>query len=57
MTEMQKEQIRAMRMQGIGYRAIAKAMGLKINQVQLFCKANGLAGTGELANLNYPIWC
>ena len=57
MTDAQKEQVRAMRMQGIGYRLIAKSLGLKINQVQLFCKAHGLAGNGELARLNYPIWC
>ena len=57
MTDAQKEQVRAMRMQGIGYRLIAKSLGLKINQVQLFCKAHGLAGKGELAQLNYPIWC
>ena len=57
MTETQKEQIRAMRMQGIGYRLIANELGLKINQVQLFCKAHGLAGPGELTRLNYPIWC
>ena len=57
MTETQKEQIRAMRMQGIGYRLIANELGLKINQVQLFCKAHGLAGKVELARLNYPIWC
>ena len=49
MTDAQKEQVRAMRMQGIGYRLIAKSLGLKINQVQLFCKAHGLAGKGELA--------
>ena len=57
MTDAQKEQVRAMRMQGIGYRLIAKSLGLKINQVQLFCKAHGLAGNGEIARLNYPIWC
>ena len=57
MTDAQKEQVRAMRMQGIGYRLIAKSLGLKINQVELFCKAHGLAGNGELARLNYPIWC
>ena len=51
MTETQKEQIRAMRMQGIGYRLIANELGLKINQVQLFCKAHGLAGPGELTRL------
>ncbi len=57
MTDAQKEQVRAMRMQGIGYRLIAKSLGLKINQVQLFCKSHGLAGNGELVKLNYPIWC
>ena len=57
MTDAQKEQVRAMRMQGIGYRLIAKSLSLKINQVQLFCKAHGLAGNGEIARLNYPIWC
>lgn len=57
MTDSQKIQVRAMRMQGIGYRAIAKATGLKINQVQLFCKANGLAGDSRLVGMNYPIWC
>ena len=57
MTETQKEQIRAMRMQGIGYRLIAKELGLKINQVQLFCKAHGLSGPAEIAVLNYPVWC
>jgi len=57
LTESQKLQVRAMRMQGIGYRAIAKALGLKINQVQLFCKAHGLSGSADLVKLNYPIWC
>ena len=55
MTDAQKEQVRAMRMQGIGYRLIAKSLGLKINQVQLFCKAHGLAGNRELARLNCPV--
>ncbi len=32
MTETQKEQIRAMRMQGIGYRLIANELGLKIKE-------------------------
>lgn len=57
MTDIQKEQVRAMRMQGIGYRVIAKSLGLKINQVQLFCKAHGLAGNAEIARMNYPLWC
>lgn len=29
MTDAQKEQVRAMRMQGIGYRLIAKSLGLR----------------------------
>ena len=57
MTDAQKEQVRAMRMQGIGYRTIAKTLGLRTDQVQLFCKTHGLAGNGDLARLNYPIWC
>ena len=52
MTDAQKEQVRAMRMQGIGYRLIAKSLGLKINQVQLFCKSHGPAGNGELVKLH-----
>lgn len=57
MTDVQKEQVRAMRMNGIGYRVIAKELGLKLNQVQLFCKAHGLAGSSDIAKMNYPIWC
>ena len=57
MTELQKMQIRTMRMQGIGYHVIAKELCLKENQVQLFCKAHGLAGDSNLVRLNYPIWC
>ena len=57
MTNVQKEQVKAMRMNGIGYRVIAKELGLKINQVQLFCKAHGLAGDNHLVDVNYPIWC
>lgn len=57
MTDEQKEKIRSMRIQGIGYRLIAKELCLKENQVQLFCKTNGLAGSADLTRLNYPIWC
>ena len=57
MTDSQKHQVRAMRMQSIGYKAIARSLGLKINQVQLFCKAHGLAGDNHLVDVNYQIWC
>lgn len=57
MTDEQKEKIRSMRIQGIGYRLIAKELCLKENRVQLFCKAHGLAGSADLTRLNFPIWC
>lgn len=57
MTDVQKEQVRAMRMNGIGYRVIAKELGLKLNQVQIFCKAHGLSGPSDIAKMNYPVWC
>jgi hypothetical protein len=57
MTDVQKELIRSMRLHGIGYRAIAKSLHLKLNKVELFCKTHGLAGDGWLVRLNYPVWC
>ena len=57
MTEVQKELIRAMRLQGIGYRAIARSLRLRLNKVELYCKTHGLAGDGWLVRLNYPVWC
>ena len=57
MTEVQKEMIRAMRMQGIGYRAIAKSLNLKLNRVELYCKTNGLGGDGTFVRLNHEVWC
>ena len=57
MTDVQKELIRAMRLQGIGYKAIARDLHLRRNQVQLYCKTHGLGGDGNLVRLNYVIWC
>ena len=57
MTDAQKELIRAMRLQGIGYKAIARDLHLRRNQVQLYCKTHGLGGDGNLVRLNYVIWC
>ena len=55
MTDVQKELIRSMRLQGIGYRAIARSLHLKLNKVELFCKTHGLAGgEGWLNRMNYP---
>lgn len=57
LTEIQKQQIFSMRMQGIGYHVIGKTLNLKENQVQLYCKAHGLAGDPSLVFLNHAVWC
>lgn len=57
MTDKQREEIRKLRLNGLGYKMIAKLVGSKENNVHEFCKAHGLAGSAELVRLNYPIWC
>ena len=57
MTNEQKTAIRKMRLQGLGYRATAATLGLKVHNVEEYCKSHGLAGDGALVKLNYPIWC
>lgn len=57
MTDAQKKLIRSMRMDGIGYKAIANSLGLNVDQVHLYCRMNGLAGDGTLVKANYSIWC
>ena len=42
MTELQAEQIRKMRTQGIGYRAIASVVGLSRDIVRNYCRAHGM---------------
>ena len=56
MKQEQKELIRSLRLQGWGYKRIAKELRLNRNQVQLYCKTHGLGGTGEFVKLNMPIW-
>lgn len=55
MKQEQKELIRSLRLQGWGYKRIAKELRLNRNQVQLYCKTHGLAGAGEFVKLNLPI--
>ena len=57
LTETQKQQILSMRMQGIGYHVIGRTLDLNENQVQLYCKAHGLAGDAGLVSLNHAVWC
>lgn len=52
MTEIQRVQIEALRMQGKGYKAIASAVGLSRDIVRNYCKANGMEGFGEAAAMN-----
>lgn len=52
MTEIQRAQIDALRMQGKGYKAIASAVGLSRDIVRNYCKVNGMEGFGEAAAMN-----
>ena len=56
MKQEEQEMIRSLRLQGWGYKRIAKELKLNRNQVQLFCKTHGLGGAGEFVKLNMPIW-
>lgn len=44
MTDLQKEQVRAMRLQGAGYVKIGQTLGISHNTVRSFCRRNGLDG-------------
>lgn len=52
MTQAQAVQIKALRAQGMGYKAIASAVGLSRDIVRNYCKAHGMEGYGEAAALN-----
>lgn len=52
MTEEQAGQIKVLRLEGKGYKAIASALGLSRDIVRNYCKANGLDGYGEFAAVN-----
>ena len=52
MTELQAEQIRKMRTQGIGYRAIASVVGLSRDIVRNYCRAHGMDGYASALTKN-----
>lgn len=52
MTDMQAAQVKEMRLQGMGYRAIAEALGLSRDIVRNHCKAKGMCGHVEAAVKN-----
>lgn len=48
MTDEQKRQIAKLRIEGLGYKAIAERLGLSINSVKSYCKRHQLE-VGEIA--------
>lgn len=52
MTDAQAAQIKALRTQGEGYKAIASAVGLTRDIVRNYCRAHGMGGYGEAVSLN-----
>ena len=54
MTEFQEKQIRDLRLQGTGYRAIASVVGLSRDIVRNYCKSHGLDGYASLCKKYRP---
>ena len=52
MTEFQEKQIRDLRLQGTGYRAIASVVGLSRDIVRNYCKSHGLDGHASVLTIN-----
>ncbi|AVP55283.1 hypothetical protein K144313037_17600 [Clostridium tetani] len=55
MTDEQKERIKHMRQQGIGYKKIANEIGLSRDSVRGYCRRNGLDGLGEEIAMQHKI--
>lgn len=47
MTDLQKEQIKTLRLQGIGYVKISDLLGISDNTVRSFCRRNGLGDAAK----------
>ena len=47
MTDLQREQIKAMRLQGISYVKSGETLGISDNTVRSFCRRNGLGDTAK----------
>ena len=52
MAPAQKEEIHKLRLQGLGYKAIAKELLLTVDTVKGYCKRHHLNGTVEVGQLN-----
>ena len=47
MTEIQRKEIKKLRMKGFGYKAIGKQVNLSTGSVKQYCKRNQLGGYGK----------
>ena len=54
-TELQKNKIRKMRLDGLGYKHIASKLVLPLSTVKSYCRRNGLIGIGSVVALNNEI--
>ena len=55
MNEIQKSKVRKMRLEGIGYKAIANSLDLPLGTVKSYCKRNALTGIGIVVALNNEV--
>jgi DNA-binding CsgD family transcriptional regulator len=55
MNTIQKEQITTLRTQGLGYKRVAKALGLSLDTVKSYCRSNNL--TGVRSSVQQPVSC
>lgn len=57
MTEFEKQQIMAMRQQGLGYRAIAKATMCSLSAVKGYCQRRNIIAKKEIDDINHCKQC
>ena len=52
MTDVEKHQIKDLRVKGDGYKAIATILGITRDSIRSYCKRTGLDGDSKLISLN-----
>ena len=55
MTALQKEKIYKLRLQGLGYKAVARELLLSVDAVKRYCKRHHLNGPAEIVKLNAEV--
>lgn len=53
MDNIHKQQIKELRLSGLGYKKIAKITSVSLSNVKYYCKTNNLAGYGEQLKISY----